>query len=290
MDLKRFLKYKKLLLGGGVTAGLGLVGFSFIYSQDIENKLESYNQIQLTNTQLDTGIEKLVLLNGIGEVNIIESDNENVEVTSYIVYKDDIKEEQLKVNEVQLDVEKISEEDGLNTYVLTNMISDGTNYFTYINAKKYLRDVEINYDIEIPKSLKEIYVYNPIGNVKIYGAEASVRVVSYKGNIFAKNITPDDFISLQTYQGDIDISLKNSITTSYVGASAYYGDINFEVKDSTEYELGKDNPKVLAMENDVFKAKAYEKIKTEFLAQEKYENKKFKVSLLSRKGECLTNS
>lgn len=289
MDFKPLLKYKKFLIGGGTAVGVGIFGFAYFYSQDIENKLEKYNQVKLADVELEQGIEKLILLNGIGEVNIIGTDSENIEVTGYIVYGDSVKPEKLKLSEVQLKEEKLGTvgEESLETYLLSNQLLDGTNYFTYIYDENYLNNVKINYDIEVPNTLKEIYVYNPIGDVKISGTEASVRIVSYKANIFAKNLTPDNFVSAQTYQGDIDISLKDGDNTNYVGASVYLGDINLDIKDSIESEIGKDNPKVLAMENDIFKAKAYEKIKAEFLEQDKYQNKTLKVSLLSRKGECI---
>ncbi len=287
MDIKPFLTLRNMLIGGGAVAGVGLVGFSVVYSNDIENKIVDYAQLQFANEELESSAEKLILLNGVGEVNIVQSDTDNVEVKSYILYNDDIKEEKLKVNEVDFKLENVTVEgeDELETYIISSKLSDDSNYFSYLDKEDYLSDVKINYEIEVPSTLKEIYVYNPIGDVKINGADASVKVISYKGNVFAKNITPEDFISVQNYEGDIDITLDNASTTTYIGASSYLGDINMEVEDGSEYQVGKDNPPVLAMENNIFETKTYERVEKEFLGQQKYENKKLKASILSRKGE-----
>lgn len=287
MDIKPFMTLRNILIGGGVTAGVGLVGFSVVYNNDIENKIVNYNQLEFANDELESSAEKLIVLNGVGEVNIVQTDTDKVEVKSYILYNDDVKVEKLKVNEVDFEIENatLEGEEELETYILSSKLTDDSNYFTYLENEDYLNDVKINYEIEVPSSLKEIYVYNPLGDVKIYNADASVKVITYKGNVFVKSITPDDFVSVQNYEGDIDITLENVSTTTYIGASSYNGDINLEVKDSSKYEVGKDNPPVLAMENDIFETKAYERVENEFLKQDKFENKKLKASILSRKGE-----
>ncbi len=287
MDFKPFLTMKNMLIGGGVLAGVGVSGFAVVYNNDIENKFESYTKVELANTELENNVEKLVLINGVGDVNIVKSDTDKVEIISYIVYNDDLKEEKLKLEEVKLEVENKTDEtnnEALETYLLSATLPENQNYFTYLEDVDYVGNVKINYEIEVPETLEEIYVYNPMGDIKIYGANSSVKTISYKGNVFLKNITPRDFIAAQTYEGDINITVDNSKDTTYIGASVYYGNANLRLEDKAEYELGKDNPNVLGMENNIFEQKTYDKVIEEFLNHENYDKKELKVSMLSRKG------
>lgn len=286
MDIKSFMTRQNIGIFAIVLIAVGVIIFSIIYSKNIEHKFEDYKQIKSADYTIED-VERLIIMNGVGEVDLVKSKGTIVEVDAYLQYASDADMNHLKLEEMTSDYRSIpadeKDKNSMNTAVISNTLTDGTNYFSYLYDKNMINDVRIKYIIKVPSTVKEVYVYNPMGDVEVYNVDTSLDITTAKGNIIIESVKPDNFIIAQSFTGDIEMSIDD-INTMHIGASTTNGNITIDGIEGP-YKESNDIPKFVSMDNDMFEDKTYNKVESKFLSQSKYNHKELEVGIKAKNGE-----
>lgn len=289
IDFKKFITLKNGLIAGGVVVLVGIFIFSIVYSQKLENRFVNYSRAYYNDINLDNDVEKLIILNGVGNVNVVQSDNvDTPQIKATVLYDEDLKRDEARVGELVFDVVDVEKrnpkDDDPKTVVVSPKLTDDSYYFSYLDDENLASHVQINYEVIVPNNLEKIDIYNPMGDISIYGVNSSINAKTYKGNISIKDVSPRDFVIAQTYQGQIDMNFDDLGTTTYIGASVNDGDVYVDIQD-VNYKEDNSSPKILGMDNDMFELNEYEDVVEEFVEQDSYNNKKLEIAIKSKKGE-----
>lgn len=286
-DFKEHVTLKRGLIGGGVVLVAGLFGFGYLYSNNIENKIQQKVQTSVGDFELEENTDKIILMNGVGNINIVESDIYKTQVLAYLTYNDNVKESKLALGDLILGAKDVSPEGAEDTTMLIEAnMTNGVEYFTFLEENNLIDDVEINYEIILGSDISEILVYNPVGDVNIYNTDASINVKSYIGNISARGVSPENYFLTSTDKGAINVSIENNPTFAYLSCANNEGDISIDFNETVDYVNGK-TPTIPKIDNDMFSTEFYDNAYNEFINQVDYEkNKKeqFKVSTKSKNG------
>ncbi len=285
MNFKPELNLKNGLIGGGVLLLIIIIIYSWMYSVNIENKFVKYNQKLVLENYTIEKANKLVITNGVGNINIVKSDVDDIKVTAHLLYKDDIKDIE-SIEQIKMNVSESSTDGEYKTVILSPIADNEQNYFSFMDEKGLIGGLKINYEIRVPKYLEEVYVYNPVGDFSAYNIDASLNIESVVGNIFLSDIDPKNFIVARTNRGDININLSEKSNAKYIGASADTGDINVYVNGNRNIVSG-NTPKVVKIQNDMFELEMYDKILNDFEMQQQYDNENLKIALKTKEGNAL---
>lgn len=287
MDIKPYMTWRNAGICAAILAAVLVIMFSIMYSKDVGRKFQDYKQIKSAEYTIGEGIDKLVIMNGVGEVELIRAKGTSTTVNAYLQYVSDTDMNDLKLEEMTSDYKSLpadeKDKNSMNTAVISNTLANGTNYFSYLYDKNIISDVKIKYTIKVPNTVKEVYVYNPIGDVEAYDIDASLDIITAEGNIIIDGVKPDNFILAQTYKGDIDMNIDDT-NLMYIGASTPNGKITIYGIEGP-YKSSNDIPKFLSMNNDIFKEKTYKKVESKFLSKNKYDYKQKEVGIKAKNGE-----
>ncbi len=278
-NFRKYITLKRGLIGGGAVGVLGLSGFFYVSSNDIENKIPQTNQVVVLDSELESDVNKIILLNGVGNINVVESDVENTQVIAYLSFEEGLQDTKSGIPNLKVDAEKVEAEGQEGTVAITATMTDGTNYFTYLEDNNLVDKIKIDYEILVSDGVTEMGVYNPEGNINVYNTDMSLNVKSYFGNVSLRGISPENYVIANTNKGDINIDVDNDTNLAYVSCAVEEGNVNIDFEEGVEYNDGK-TPAIPKINNEIFSEEAYTNAYNEFLNQEQYEkNKKGKIEV-----------
>ncbi|APF27952.1 putative lipoprotein [Clostridium sporogenes] len=136
-----------------------------------------------------TKADVLSIFNSTGDVKITKSDTDDLKVMVKLVQTKDIKDIDKKLNNLAIKPQIKN-----NVIFYEPLCANNTtrNYWEWIKTNLNANGIRVNFDVEIPTTIKEVRIYNDIGNIDLENITAKIYTQTDIGNVTGKNINPLD--------------------------------------------------------------------------------------------------
>ena len=131
----------------------------------------------------------LSICNSLGDIKITKSSTNDLKVVENLVQTKDLKDIDKKLNNLLI---KPKIENGVIFYEPLYANDEQRNFWEWIYTSLNANGISINFNIEIPSTIKELRVYNSLGNIDLENITAKIYAQTDMGHINGKNITPLD--------------------------------------------------------------------------------------------------
>lgn len=190
-----------------------------------------------------TDAKVVSIYNEDGDISISESKDNKMNVTVNLIQTKSLKDMDKKKDNL-----KIIPQDKNGIFYLEPLATDGTtNYWKWIQENCNANGIQVEFQIQIPKSIQEVRVYNDLGNVSLSGITARIYAQTDIGTITGQNVTPLDtatFKSNTTLLGGgtvIRVSYANLDQTNEIIGEVDTGNILFSLPKGAKYTQEKNN-------------------------------------------------
>lgn len=184
-----------------------------------------------------TDAKVVSVYNGDGDISISESKDNKMNVTVNLIQTKSLKDIDKKKDNL-----KIVPQHKNGIFYLEPLAADGTtNYWKWIQEKCNANGIQVEFQIQIPKSIQEVRIYDDLGNVSLSGITARIYAQTDIGTITGQNVTPLDtatFKSNMTSSGDgtvIHVSYANLDQTNEIIGEVSMGNILFSLPKGAKY-------------------------------------------------------
>lgn len=190
-----------------------------------------------------TDAKVVSVYNEDGDISISESKDNKMNVTVNLIQTKSLKDIDKKKDNL-----KIIPQDKKGIFYLEPLAADGTtNYWKWIQEKCNANGIQVEFQIQIPRSIQEVRVYDDLGNVSLSGITARIYAQTNSGTITGQNVTPLDtaaFKSNATSSGDgmaINVAYVNLDQTNEIIGEVDTGNILFSLPKGAKYTQEKNN-------------------------------------------------
>ncbi|MDF2503271.1 hypothetical protein [Clostridium sp.] len=131
----------------------------------------------------------LSIFNSVGDVKITRSDTNDLKVVVKLVQTKQIKDIDKKLANLVI---KPRIQNGVIFYEPLNANDTTLNYWDWIKSNLNANGIQVNFDVQIPSTLKEIRIYNEVGNINLQNITAKIHAQTDVGSITGANLNPLD--------------------------------------------------------------------------------------------------
>ncbi|HEX2927505.1 MAG TPA: hypothetical protein VHP38_14815 [Ruminiclostridium sp.] len=176
--------------------------------------------------------ETLSIENNAGNIKIIGSDNTKIIIDVHKKVRGiSSKDRQNIFDNMNVSLER----DGKNLKVVVKT-KDGKEFWQWQKQEVHLLSGSIDFDLTIPKSIKEINSETGAGNININGVTSKITAETGAGNIDVNNVSATGSSSLETGTGNVEFNGKFDNITSFK-ATTGVGNVEFSVSEDTKMNL-----------------------------------------------------
>lgn len=151
----------------------------------------------------------LSICNSIGNINIINSNADELKIVVNLVQTKEVKDIDKKLNNLLI---KPQIKNGITLYEPLSKNNENSNFWEWIYTDLNANGISINFDIEIPSTIKELRIYNSLGNINIQNISAKIYAQTNIGNINGKNLNPLD---KATFKVNIPLNESSAINLDF---------------------------------------------------------------------------
>lgn len=134
-------------------------------------------------------VEVLSIFNSIGDVRISKSNTNDLKVKIKMVQTKSIKDIDKKLKNLSIKP-KITNDVVFYEPLYANNTT--LNYWDWIKSSSNANGIQVNFDIQIPDTIKEVRIYSELGNIALQNISAKIYAQTNIGNIIGSNINPLD--------------------------------------------------------------------------------------------------
>ena len=131
----------------------------------------------------------LAVCNSLGDIKITKSNTNDLKVVANLVQTKELKDIDEKLSSLLI---KPKIENGVIFYEPLYANDEQRNFWEWIYTSLNANGISINFNIEIPSTIKELRVYNSLGNIDLENITAKIYAQTDMGHINGKNLTPLD--------------------------------------------------------------------------------------------------
>ena len=134
-------------------------------------------------------VEVLSIFNSIGDIRISKSYTNNLKVKIKMVQTKPIKDIEKKIKNIYI---KPKITDDVIFYEPLYAKNTTRNYWEWIKSNLNANGIQVNFDIQIPDTIKEVRVYSELGNIVLQNISTKIHAQTNIGSIIGSNINPLD--------------------------------------------------------------------------------------------------
>ncbi|ACA57009.1 hypothetical protein ACLD43_03155 [Clostridium botulinum] len=186
----------------------------------------------------------LSIFNSNGDVRISKSETNDLRVKTKLVQTKSIKDIDKKLNNLAI---KPKIEKGVIFYEPLYTNNKNRNYWEWIKSSLNANGIQVNFDVQIPQTIKEVRIYSELGNINLQNISAKIHAQTNIGTITSANIDPLDSAVFKANipskgENALDLSLSSIDNVSSITAGVTSGDIVFNLPSGSEYIYNQMNP------------------------------------------------
>ncbi|APQ78532.1 hypothetical protein [Clostridium botulinum] len=187
----------------------------------------------------------LSIFNSNGDVRISKSETNDLKVKTKLVQTKSIKDIDKKLNNLAI---KPKIEKGVIFYEPLYTNNKNQNYWEWIKSSLNANGIQVNFDVQIPQTIKEVRIYSELGNINLQNISAKIHAQTNIGTITSANINPLDSAVFKANipsrgENALDISLSSIDNVSSITAGVTSGNIVFNLPSGSEYIYNQMDPK-----------------------------------------------
>ncbi|KRU24639.1 hypothetical protein VT91_01040 [Clostridium sporogenes] len=173
----------------------------------------------------------LSIFNSNGDVRISKSETNDLKVKTKLVQTKSIKDIDKKLNNLAI---KPKIEKGVIFYEPLYTNNKNQNYWEWIKSSLNANGIQVNFDVQIPQTIKEVRIYSELGNINLQNISAKIHAQTNIGTITSANINPLDSAVFKANipsrgENALDISLSSIDNVSSITAGVTSGNIVFNL-------------------------------------------------------------
>lgn len=214
-----------------ITVMLFLSGCSMhVYKDTLENPI--IHNVYKYNDK--TKADVLSIFNSDGDIKITKSDTDDLKVVVKLVQTKNLKDIDKKLNNLVI---KPKIENGVIFYEPLCANDTTRNYWEWIKTNLNANGISINFDVELPSTIKEIRVYNDIGNIDLQNITTKIYTQTDVGNITGENLNPLDsaVFKANVPSTGIDVKFSSIDNVNNIIAGAELGKITLNLPSGASY-------------------------------------------------------
>lgn len=173
-----------------------------------------------------TKADVLSVFNYNGDVKITKSDTDDLKVAVKLVQTKNLKDIDKKLSNLVI---KPKIENNVIFYEPLYANDTTLNYWEWIAAKLNGNGIKINFDVEIPTTIKEVRVYSNMGNINLKNITAKIYTQTEIGNITGENLNPLDSAIFKVqvpFTEKAGLDVINSSSVRKTGIDVKFSNIN----------------------------------------------------------------
>ena len=201
------------------------------------SKLSNSILHQTFNYEETTEAEVLSIFNTVGDIKISRSESDKVIVTAQLEQTKELKDIDKKLDNLVIQPQI---RNGVIYFEPLYSEDTSRNYWEWISSELNGNGININFDIQMPDTIKELRVYNEIGNIELSNISSKIYAQTNIGGITGTDLNPLDtatFISNipRLQSGGINISLSSIDNANSIIVATTLKDITVNLPKDASY-------------------------------------------------------
>ncbi|HDK7155512.1 TPA: hypothetical protein PTV43_000623 [Clostridium botulinum] len=242
-------KLANLLLVGAVGILLGGCSTNGTLNDSINGKdkdtLETPIVHDVYNYNENPNGSVLSIFNSNGDVRITKSNTKELKVQVKLIQTKSIKDIDKKLNNLAI---KPKFEKNIIFYEPLYANNKTRNYWEWVKSSSNANGIQINFDVQIPQTIKEVRIYSELGNIDLQNISAKIHAQTNIGTITGANINPLDsavFKANIPSKGEkaLDVALSSIDNVNSITAGVTSGNIILNLPSGSKYTYNQMNPK-----------------------------------------------
>ncbi|PRR85724.1 hypothetical protein [Clostridium luticellarii] len=190
------------------------------------------------NTSKQPNVNVLSIFNSSGNVKITKSSSNELKVDVKLIQTKNLTDIDKKLKNLTV---KPQIKNGILFYQPLYAKNNSENYWMWITENLNANGIYIDFDIEVPSSIREIRVFNGTGNIDLRNISAKIYAQTDVGNITGKEIEPldnavfKDDVPFSDKLNDIDMDFSNIDRANSITAGSNTGSVILKLPHSAEY-------------------------------------------------------
>lgn len=206
---------------------------NFAYKDTLNEEI-THNVYQF-NDEISSSV--LSINNSIGDITINNSNTNKLKVSIDLIQTKNLKDIDKKLDNLSIKP-KIN-----NNIILFEPLyknNDNLNYWNWIYDELNSNGIKLNFNIEIPNNIKEIRIFNSLGNINLENISTKIYAQTDIGGINGKNINPLDTAIFKVNVASnpkeaIKINFSNIDNVNNILAGAELGKILLNIPNNSVY-------------------------------------------------------
>ncbi|AFS77458.1 putative lipoprotein [Gottschalkia acidurici 9a] len=201
------------------------------------SKLSNSILHQTFNYEEATEAEVLSIFNTVGDIKISRSESDKVIVIAQLEQTKELKDIDKKLENLVIQPQI---RNGVIYFEPLYNKDTSRNYWEWISSELNGNGININFDIQIPDTIKELRVYNEIGDIELNNISSKIYAQTNIGSIVGTDLNPLDtatFISnIPKLQNEgINISLSSIDNVNSIITATTLNDITINLPKESNY-------------------------------------------------------
>ncbi|MDD6794388.1 MAG: hypothetical protein PUE01_03095 [Clostridiaceae bacterium] len=227
-----------LILNSLIILSFALVGCS---NSTVTNELSTPLSHNIYKSIDKTDANVLSIINPTGNVNITNSSTDDLDVSVNFIESNSIP----NIDEKLKDIEIVPKsKNGVLLLEPLSVTDSSKDYWQSLDENPMSNNISIDFNIKIPSSIKEVRIYNNIGEINLTNISAEIYAQTDVGTITGDNLSPlgSSTFKVNVPKSDDDntnLSINlNFLNLSYakeISASSNSGDIVLNIPKNADY-------------------------------------------------------
>lgn len=219
-----------MLAGCSIEANMGIVKDLDSLDTPIVHNVYNYNE--------ETKVDVLSIFNSNGDIKITKSDTNNLKVQVNLIQTKPLKKDiDKKLDNLAINP-KI--QDGVIFYEPLYAADTTINYWDWIKKNLNANGISVNFDVQIPDTIKEVRIYNEIGNIDLQDITAKIYAQTNIGNISGADLNPLDSavfkVNVPSYgKAGLDVKFSSIDNVNDITAGVMLGNIILNLPSGANY-------------------------------------------------------
>ncbi|EPY2274176.1 hypothetical protein ACXAUS_003070 [Clostridium sporogenes] len=189
-------------------------------------------------------VDVLSIFNSNGDVRISKSDNNDLKVKAKLVQTKSMKDIDKKLNNLVI---KPKIEKDIIFYEPLYANNKTRNYWDWVKSSSNANGIQINFDVQIPNTIKEVRIYSELGNIDLQNISAKIHAQTNIGTITGANINPLDSAVFKVNipsdgKNALDLALSSIDNVNSITAGITSGNISLNLPSDSNYSYNQMEP------------------------------------------------
>lgn len=194
-------------------------------------------------------VDVLSIFNSNGNVKITRSDTNDLKVVVNLIQTKQIKDIDKKLDNLVI---KPEVQNNVIFYEPLYATDTNCNYWDWIKNNLNANGICINFEVQIPDTIKEVRIYNELGDIDLQDITAKIYAQTNIGNIAGANLNPLDSATFKVNipssgKTGLDVKFSSINNVNDITAGVMLGNINLDLPSGASYTNNKVNPEDISV-------------------------------------------